>query len=318
MVDSASRRQMAKRIQYSKQQFIYLDVGESLEFRLHDGTTKTVELKSVSESKDSVISLVRSAKVVVAVDGQPITLTCAPHVMPRQFGGLRIQADTTSAWLEIPKRVQFSLWDATDPIVDTERFRLSLAWTMPCSPTARRPTTSRFILGHRDGDPAGQRFYHNYGVDFAGYEGRQKVVSCIDGEVVQADGQQGTLSIQDDHGLIVVFGHLENILEGIQVGSRVRRGQWVGMLGRRGASGNFSHLHVGTYLSESAMLVGGMNRNLNLYPWLVTAYRAESGVQLQAVAHPHHAARVGETVVLDGTNSWADGPAIDVLSMAVS
>ena len=165
-------------------------------------------------------------------------------------------------------------------------------------------------LGDRDGDPEGQRFYHNYGVDLAGYEGRQKVVSCIAGKVVQVERADGTLSIEDDHGFILVYGHLDAILPNITVGSQVARGEWVGMLGRRGTSGNFSHLHVGSYLSEAAMQAGYMNRNLNLFPWLVTAYQAESPAELLAVARPHHTVRVGESVVFDGSHCLAAGSKI--------
>ncbi|MBN1444242.1 MAG: PKD domain-containing protein, partial [Planctomycetes bacterium] len=107
-----------------------------------------------------------------------------------------------------------------------------------------------------------------------------------------------------------VYCHLDSILPEIQVGARVKRGQWVGMLGRRGGSGNFSHLHVGIYLSESDMIAGRMNRNINLYPWLVAAYLESSGAQLCSVARPHHAVRTGETVILDGSSSLAAGAPI--------
>jgi len=89
----------------------------------------------------------------------------------------------------------------------------------------------------------------------------------------------------------------------LKVGAPVKRGQWVAMLGRRGASGNFSHLHVGTYSSKTALAVGRLNRNLNLYPWLVAAYQAETGTDLYAVARPHKTARTGDTVLFDGSNS---------------
>lgn len=298
------RPEQADRIQYSSQRFVYLDLGETHRFRLKDGTTRAIRLESVRELKDSVIGLARRGELVVAIDGKPLTLICAPYVMPTEAAGLRIQADTTSAWLQIPKRVQLSVWDATDAIVDTDRFCFPLPGYRLFS-HGTQAYNEPVHLGHRDGDPQGQRFYHNYGVDFAGYQGRQKVVSCIDGVVARADARQGDLAIRDDRGFILAYGHLEEIRPEIKQGTPVKRGQWVGMLGKRGGSGNFSHLHVGTYLSESAMTAGGMNRNLNLYPWLVAAYEAASGTNLYAVARPHHTVRIGETVVFDGTNSAA-------------
>ncbi len=294
--------EQASAIQYSSQQFVYLDLDETYTIRLKNGVKKTIQLKSVEEHADQIIGLVRSARVDVEVDGQHLSLKCAPYVLPTEFNGLRIQADTTSAWVQIPKRVQLSVWDASDPIVDTNRFCFPLPHYRLFS-LGIQAYNEPVHLGHGDGDPQGQRFHHNYGVDLAGYDGRQKVVSCIDGVVVQVASQEGTLSIQDDRGFILVYGHLDSVLSNVKIGAPVERGQWIGMLGKRGASGDFSHLHVGSYLSEAAMLTARMNRNLNLYPWLVAAYRATSDEALCAVARPHHTVRVGETVVLDGTNS---------------
>jgi murein DD-endopeptidase MepM/ murein hydrolase activator NlpD len=294
----------AARIKYSTQRFVYLDPGESCTFQLRDGTEKHIRLVSVKEYKDSVIHLTRRADVAVELDGRPVALTCGPYVMPTETQGVRVQADTTSTWLGMPKRVQLSLWDASAPIVDTSLFCFPLPGYRFLS-QGMQAYNEPVHLGHRDGDPAGQRFYHNYGVDFAGYEGRQKVWSAIDGVVVRVDPGEGDLSIRDDRGFVLYYGHLDAILSGIAPGTPVKRGQWVAMLGRRGASGNFSHLHVGAFLSPGAVDEGRLSRNLNLYPWLVAAWQKESGAGLCAVAGPHATARTGEKVLFDGSNSLA-------------
>jgi murein DD-endopeptidase MepM/ murein hydrolase activator NlpD len=294
----------AAKIKYSTQRFVYLDPDQTCTFRLKDGTEKKITLVSVKEYEDPVIHLIRRADVKVEIDGKQVGLTCAPYVMPTETEGLRIQADTTSAWLKIPKRVQFSLWDASDPILDTDLFCFPLPGYRLFS-HGMQAYNEPVHLGDRDGDPQGQRFYHNYGVDLAGYEGRQKVLSCISGTVVRTDPGQGSLFIRDDRGFILYYGHLDSILSGIKVGSAVSRGQWVGMLGKRGASGNFSHLHVGAYLSESAMNMDRLTRNLNLYPWLVTAYQHDNGTNIYAVARPHKTALTGDKVLFDGSNSMS-------------
>ncbi len=294
----------AARIKYSTQHFVYLDPGESCTFQLRDGTDKRIRLVSVKEYEDSVIHLTRRADVAVEIDGRPVTLTCGPYVMPMETQGVRIQADTTSAWLSMPKRVQLSLWDASAPIVDASLFCFPLPGYRLFS-QGMQAYNEPVHLGHRDGDPAGQRFHHNYGVDCAGYEGRQKVLSAIDGVVVQADPREGDLSIRDDRGFVLYYGHLDSILSGIAPGTPVKRGQWVAMLGRRGASGNFSHLHVGAFLSPAAADEGRPSRNLNLYPWLVATWQKESGTDLCAVAGPHITALTGEKVLFDGSNSLA-------------
>ena len=296
--------EQATEIRYSAQRFVYLDLGESYTFQLKDGTQRNIELVSLKEYQDPVVHLTRHADVGVKIDGRPLVLSCAPYVMPTETAGLRIQADTTSAWLQISGQVQLSLWDASDPIVDAGAFCFPLPGYRLLS-HGMQAYNEPVHLGDRDGDPVGQRFHHNYGVDLAGFEGRQKVVSCIDGVVVRADPREGDLCIRDDRGFVLYFGHLDSILSKIRVGASVKRGEWVGMLGRRGASGNFSHLHVGAYLSESAMTTGRLNRNLNLYPWLVATYLHETDIGPFAIARPHQTVCTGDRVLFDGSNSIA-------------
>jgi len=107
---------------YSAQTIIRLDVNGEYQFKLKDGSHRPIRLISVEEHRDSVIGKVRKAEVNVAVDGKSLSLVCGPYVMPVETEGIRIQADMTSR----PRRVQFSLWDAKDPIVYTDRFSFPL------------------------------------------------------------------------------------------------------------------------------------------------------------------------------------------------
>ncbi len=89
-------------------------------------------------------------------------------------------------------------------------------------------------------------------------------------------------------------------------------GQKLGALGKNGPSGNFAHLHLGTYcrLQDTSLNPGdpdNPNRRLNLYPWLVAAYQARHPKGLAAVARPHHIALTGEKIVFDGAHSLAWG-----------
>lgn len=296
----------AARIKYSNQSFVFLDVGETHVYKLKSGQERRITLKSATEHADSVMGLMRRAEVLVEIDGNPLKLVCEPYVMPTEIAGLRIQADTTSRWMDLPKRVQFSLWDASDPIVDTGLFGFPLAWYgLLCQGT--QGYNEPVHLGHRDGDPAGQRFYHNYGVDMAGFEGRDEVVACVDAKVIGVYPDEGTILFEDRHGIVFEYGHMEKIFPEVKNGVVVKRGQKLGLLGRRGGSGNFSHLHVGAYLSSEDLAAGRNCRNLNLYPWLMEAFRKGSGRTLFAVARPHHAVRTGEAVRFDGTRSLSYG-----------
>lgn len=297
---------------YSKQEIIALDVDEEYVFSLKDGSRRIIRLVSVKEHRDSVIGRVRRAEVDVRINGEPIRLICAPYVMPTETNGLRIQADTTSGWLRMPKRVQFSVWDATDPIVNPERFVFPVSDYLLFS-HGMQAYNEVLHLGLRDGDPKGHTGYHDYGIDLGGYDGREEIVSPIDGRIIEIWPSRDKVSsvvVGNDDGLLFSLSHLDSILPNLQEGTRVEKGVKIGMLGKKGGSGNFSHLHLGPYLSISALKAKKRSHNLNLYPWLVTTYQAQYGRHLYAIARPHHTVLTGEEVLFDGSNSLAFGTKI--------
>jgi hypothetical protein len=294
---------------YSTQQIVVLDAGETFAFKLKSGAERAIRLVSVREHRDSVINLVRRADVRVQIDGRAVDLLCAPYVMPTEAAGLRIQADTTAGWGNVPKQVQLSVWDAADPIVDTTRFGFPLRDFRLFS-QGTQAYNEPVHLGAGDGDPDGQRFYHDYGFDQAGFEGREEVVCAAEGTVVAFWPSREDLCsvlVRDRGGVVWEYGHLCAVAPEIVLGASLARGRKIGILGRTGPSGNFTHLHLGTSLSRDDAGADRPNRRLNLYPWLVAAYQAQHPKGLFAVARPHHACLTGETVLLDGSNSLAFG-----------
>ena len=294
---------------YSTQQAIGLDVDEKATVKLKSGAERVIRLVSVQEHRDSVIRLMRRADVRVEIDGRPLDLVCEPYVMPTEAAGLRLLVDSTSGWGNIPKQVQISVWDAADPLVDTKRFAFPLRRFRMFS-QGTQAYGEPVHLGATDGDPGGNRFYHDYGFDTAGFEGREEVVSAIKGTVVRFWPSREDLCsvlVQDDQGVVWEYGHLSAAAPEMVLNGPVAQGQKIGLLGRTGPSGNFSHLHLGCYLSRNDLDADRANRRLNLYPWLMTAYQAQHPKGFFAVARPHHAALVGEKVVFDGSHSLAWG-----------
>jgi len=116
--------------------------------------------------------------------------------------------------------------------------------------------------------------------------------------------------IQDDDGLIWEYCHFDSIPAWVKTGVRVTKGQKIGVLGTTGPSGNFAHLHLGSYLSEADLDAGRNNSILNLYPWLVATYEQQYHQRLYAVARPHQTASTGQTVLFDGSNSLSFGTKI--------
>jgi hypothetical protein len=261
------------------------------------------------------VSFVRRSEVRVEIDGRPLDLVSMPYVMPTEIAGVRLQADTTSGYGNIAKQVQFSIWDATEPIVDAKRFAFPIRNFRLLS-HGTQAYNEPVHLGAGDGDPAGQLFYHDYGFDMGGFEGGETVLSAVEGKIVLFWPSRENLCsvvIQDANGLNWEHCHLHSVEPEIVMGAHVAAGQKIGVLGKSGPSGNFSHLHLGTYLTKHDLDVDNRNRRLNLYPWLVTAYQAQQPKGLLAVTRPHQIARTGEKVVLDGSNSlaWGGGKIIE-------
>ena len=236
---------------YSAQRVIGLDVGESYTFQLRSGERRVIKLLGIKEHRDSVIRLMRRADVQVEIDGKPLALVCEPYTMPTDTLGLRVLADSTAGWGNVPKAVQFSLWDAADPIVDTNRFGFPVRNYRFLS-HGTQCYNEPVHLGERDGDPAGQRFYHDYGFDVAGYEGKEDVVSATEGKVAlfwPYPQGSGSVVVQDTYGFYWSYAHLQSLAPGIVLNAQVGKGQKIGALGKTGPSGNFSHCHLGSYVT---------------------------------------------------------------------
>jgi Peptidase family M23/PKD domain len=297
---------------YSAQRVIGLNVGESYTFQFRSGGRRVVKLVGVQEHRDSVVNLMRRAEVQVEIDGKPLALVCEPYTMPTETAGLRVLADSTAGWGNVPKTVQFSLWDAADPILDTNRFGFPVShYRLFSHPT--QCYNEPVHVGERDGDPVGQRFYHDYGFDMVGYDGKEDVVSAVEGTVALFwPDQQGPSSvvIQDKYGFYWSYAHLQSLAPGIVLGAHVAKGQKIGALGKTGPSSNTPCCHLGSYLTKPPEKKPGaadMDRRLNLYPWYVAAYQALHPKGLLAVARPDRVALTGEEIVFDASHSLAWG-----------
>ena len=297
---------------YSAQRVIGLNVGESYTFQLRSGARRVIKLLAVrgasGQRDQSHAPGGGPSRNRREAAGSGVRALYHAH----GSGGLRVLADSTSGWGNVPKAVQLSLWDAADPIVDTKRFGFPVRNYRFLS-HGTQCYNEPVHLGERDGDPAGQRFCHDYGFDMAGYEGKEDVVSATEGKVALFwPDQQGPCSVvvQDTHGFYWSYAHLQSLAPGIVLGAHVDKGQKIGALGKTGPSGNFSHCHLGSYVTDSPeKRPGAANKDcrLNLYPWYVAAYQAQHPKGLLAVARPHRVALTGEKIVLDGSHSLAWG-----------
>ncbi len=309
-----------------KSPFVAIDLreGESEEVTLANGQQVTVKLLAVQDFRDSLRGAVRRSEVKIEVGGQPLTLGSATYHLPVTVGKVQIdcpitkgyvsQAKKTSANLDawgLEKDARLRLWPAGEPVIDTKTFiyPAKQAWFASRTQMANEPS-------HVDGGekPGVGNIYYHYGLDIGGAEGFVDVVAATDGLVVSVGtdrlpGYDNTpvaprydvVYLLDDRGWFYRYSHLKTIATNIKLGHRVKMGDAIGILGKEGGSGGWSHLHF----DLSGRQPSGKWGIIDGYAFIWEAYRHERQPKLIAVARPHHFVAVGEKVVLDGGKSWS-------------
>ena len=145
------------------------------------------------------------------------------------------------------------------------------------------------------------------------------VLAATDGLVVSSadktlDGYKETpvrprydvVYVLDDRGWFYRYSHMQTIEEKVVPGSTVRRGQKIGVLGKEGGSGGWSHLHFGITSRQPS----GKWGTQAAYGFAWEAYQRKHKPEIIAVARPHRLVWTGESTTFDGGKSWsaAGGP----------
>jgi murein DD-endopeptidase MepM/ murein hydrolase activator NlpD len=165
----------------------------------------------------------------------------------------------------------------------------------------------------------GHDIYHHYGIDIGGYDKAVPVVAAVGGTVVRRgeewapdetpdentdeNQRDDVVRIKDNIGWRYRYSHLNTIAPDIKIGSTIAAGDPVGILGKKGYSGGWSHLHFEIRAPQPS----GRYGQVDAYPFFVEAYLNEHPGALLACARPHRVAPVGSKVELDGTRSLCDG-----------
>ncbi len=299
-----------------------LDSGESAEVRLHDGSAATVRLLDLAEHRDDLRNAVRRAEATVAVNGERTVLVAATYHLPTTIAGVRIDCAVTRGYRTgsskknvwgLRKDARLRLWPAGSPLVDPATFGLPVRTRWFCSDTqmANEPC---FVNGCEI--PARKRVYYHYGLDFGGVEGMVPILAATDGLVVSAasatlPGYEDTpvnprgdvVYVLDDRGWYYRYSHMISIEKGITPGARIARGRRIGVLGKEGGSGGWSHLHFDITCRQPSGLWGTQAA----YGFVWEACLRQQDPPVVAVARPHRLIRTGETIVLDGSRSWCAG-----------
>jgi murein DD-endopeptidase MepM/ murein hydrolase activator NlpD len=228
-------------------------------------------------------------------------------------GGYRSNSGEDSWGLVKDARIR--LWPAGSPWVEPGRFLYPARqrWFASSTQMANEPT---YVDGGEK--PSVTRIYYHNGLDIGGAEGLVEVVAATDGLVVSTgtsvlDGFKDTpvrprydvVYLVDDQGWYYRYSHLQSIDPAITLGATVKMGQKLGVLGKEGGSGGWSHLHFEIRSRQPSGLWGTQEG----YAFLWQAIQREQKPELIAVARPHRLAWAGDSVVLDASKSWCrSGP----------
>lgn len=296
-----------------------LKIGESAEVRFADGSVAQVKLLNLQEKVDSMSKAVREAQVRVEVNGKEGMLTSANYNLPQTIGGVQIDCPITRGYNAnsgedswgLEKDARLRLWPAGAPWIEPGTFvyPLKQRWFATMTQFSNEPT---YVDG---GDkPDRKKIYYHNDLDFGGCEGLVEVVAATDGLVVSVSEKTlegyaltpvrpryDVVYVLDERGWYYRYSHLHTIDPGIQMGARVKMGQRIGILGKEGASGGWSHLHFGIKSRQPS----GKWGTQEAYAFAWEAYVRERKPAIIAVARPHHFIRAGETITLDASKSWA-------------
>ena len=296
-----------------------LTLGESAEVKLADGSMARVKLLDLQERTDTMSLAVREARVKVSVNGAEAWLTSANYNLPQTIGGVQIDCPITRGYNAnsgqdswgLERDARLRLWPAGAPWIEPGTFvhPIKQRWFATSTQFSNEPT---YVDG---GDtPRRKKIYYHNDLDFGGCEGLTEVVAATDGLVVSVSEKTlegyaltpvrpryDVVYILDARGWYYRYSHLHTIDPAIQMGARVTMGQRIGLLGKEGASGGWTHLHFGIKSRQPS----GKWGTQEAYAFAWESYVRESKPAIIAVARPHHFIRAGETITLDASKSWA-------------
>ena len=299
-----------------------LQIGESQDVELSTRFVARVELLALRETRDPIRNAIRRAEVDVLVNGLKATLRCGNYQLPVVVGTVEIDCAVTGGYRSnsksggdfwgLDKDARLRLWPKGYPYIKPGTFVYPVRqrWFASGTQMSNEPT---FIDGGER--PSSRTIYYHSGLDIGGAEGMAVVIAAADGLVVSlgekvlegndedapVDPRYDVIYILDRRGWYYRYSHLYSFDKDVELGKRVKLAQPLGLLGKEGGSGGWSHLHF-EIKSRQPSGVWGTQEG---YAFLWDAYQREYKPKIIAAARPHHFIHSGETVTLDGSRSWA-------------
>ena len=296
-----------------------LDEGETAKVLLADGSTADIRLDGHTVEHDSIRGAVRRDVASVTINGEHASIPSGQYELPRTVGGVQVDCPVTASYLPnssqdhwaLKKAVRLRFWPAGQPWIAPETFDYPARqrWFANLTQMANEPV---YVDGGEV--PKNRSIYYHSGLDIGGVEGMTEVIAATDGLVVSSGLERlpglvdspispryDVVYLRDDRDWYYRYSHMKTIDATIKPGAIVKKGQRIGLLGKEGGSGGWSHLHF----EIKARMPSGKWGTQEGYAFLWQAALREQTPEIIAVARPHIFASVGQTVTLSGERSWA-------------
>ena len=310
-----------------------LSIGESVQVELCNGEHVQVKLLDLQETRDPIRQAIRSAIVEVQVDGEVIKLESGMYNLPQVLGKVQIDCSVTGGYNSngtpgywgLEKDARLRLWPAESPLLRPGTF---------IYPVEQRWLATRTWFDNEPVDGGTKvlpKIYYHSGLDIGGTERLVQVIAATDAVVVSSgddvlsdyvlkDGSlpkygDGTSPIaprtdvvylRDSRGWYYRYSHLDSIDERVRPGRVIKQGEPVGVLGKKGASGGWSHLH---FEIKSKQPSGKWGTQAG-YAFIWEAYRLQYKPQLVANTSRKHFVMAGESVTMNGYKSYSANDSI--------
>ena len=271
-----------------------------------------IKLTGVEETRDPIVHAIRRAQATLAIDGQTVTLDCGNYNLPRKAGPVQVDCSVTGGYRKgeavdpwkLEKDARIRVWPAEAPWLPRGAWKYPVRqrWFASATQIGNEPT---YIDG---GDVATRKqIYYHTGLDIGGAEAFTPVVAATDGLIVSLAGAKlpehaapvispryDVVYLLDSRGWYYRYSHFHSLDPSLKLGARVIQGQRLGLLGKEGGSGGWSHLHFEPYMQYP----NGEWGSLDGFAFLLQAYLADYPAPLLIAARPHKFARTGEPVTL--------------------
>ncbi|QDU47830.1 PKD domain-containing protein [Gimesia panareensis] len=294
-----------------------LNVGEATTVTLSNGEQVKVKLRDLKETRDPIRNAVRSAIVTVDVDGETIELESGMYNLPKSIGKVQIDCSITSGYNSngtpsfwgLDKDARLRFWPKSSPLLKPG----SMIY-----PVEQRWFATRTWYDNEPVDGGTKilpKIYYHSGLDIGGAEKLTRVIAATDAIVVSSgtdvlDGHKQDTPIAQRYDVVYLldargwyyrYSHLHKINDRIRPGRLIKQGEEIGILGKKGASGGWSHLH---FEIKSRQPSGKWGTQAG-YAFIWEAYRNQYHPKLVANSRRKHFIKAGDSTVLKGTQSYS-------------